>query len=463
MNRNILIPVLLVGVLAVGGAAVTNRIRGGSADKTQYKIAKSELGQVKKTVSATGTLQPWKVVDIKSKAGGRIDSLLVDVGSEVKQGQIMVKIDPSDTLLSVDQARADIDSARARVTQSGDTYQLQIQQSRIAIENARAAYDAALANQSASRSRLETARSQAKAQPSLTRAAINSAAANLRNAQQMLQQLNSTHAQERASARAAYDQAVANRDNAVANLKRQQSLLAKQFVAPSAVDQAQANAGVAVASVATADEKLKTIDAQQEADQAATEARAAQARAQLENARAQSVDVVNKQQAVDQAVAAYKQATAQAEVSRAALDQAVANQASNGIKKLDINQAQASVNHAAAAEKNAMTTLDQTVVRAPSTGVILKKYVEQGTIITSGLSLSSTGTSIVQLGDITRQYVDVTVDETDIANVDDGQAVDVTIEAYPGITFEGKVARIDPQAEVVQNVTTFHVRVEMDN
>jgi HlyD family secretion protein len=60
-------------------------------------------------------------------------------------------------------------------------------------------------------------------------------------------------------------------------------------------------------------------------------------------------------------------------------------------------------------------------------------------------------------------YINVAVDETDIANVDDGQAVEVNIEAYPGIPFEGKVARVDPQAKVEQNVTTVNVRVEIDN
>jgi HlyD family secretion protein len=57
----------------------------------------------------------------------------------------------------------------------------------------------------------------------------------------------------------------------------------------------------------------------------------------------------------------------------------------------------------------------------------------------------------------------VTVDETDIANVDVGQAVDITMDAYPGIPFEGKVMRIDPQALVESNVTNIHVRVELDN
>ena len=60
-------------------------------------------------------------------------------------------------------------------------------------------------------------------------------------------------------------------------------------------------------------------------------------------------------------------------------------------------------------------------------------------------------------------YIDVTVDETDIANVEEDQTVEVTVDAYPNVPFEGKVARIDPQATVEQNVTTVHVRVEVDN
>jgi HlyD family secretion protein len=93
----------------------------------------------------------------------------------------------------------------------------------------------------------------------------------------------------------------------------------------------------------------------------------------------------------------------------------------------------------------------------------LTKYVEEGTIISSALSFAATGNNILQLGDVTRMYVDVTVDETDIASVDEGQEVEVTIEAYPNFPFQGTVARIDPQALVEQNVTNVHVRVEIDN
>jgi len=95
-----------------------------ASDKIQYKTAKVETGMVKKTVSAVGVLQPWTTVDIKSKAGGRVDAMLVDVGTKVKVGQEIAKIDPTDTQLSVDQAQADINKAQAQTDQSQMTWEL---------------------------------------------------------------------------------------------------------------------------------------------------------------------------------------------------------------------------------------------------------------------------------------------------------------------------------------------------
>jgi len=236
----------------------------------------------------------------------------------------------------------------------------------------------------------------------------------------------------------------------------------KGFVSQQVVDQARAAAASDQASVNAARAKVSTIDAQQAAARASSDAQVAQSKAALQNAKAQT-DVTAKKNALLQAQAAYEQAQAQVQQSQAALDQAIANQANNGIKEQAVKTAQASEARAQASLTNAKTTLDQTTVTAPEDGVVLQKYVEQGTIITSGLSLSSTGTSIVQLGNIDRMYVDVQVDETDIANVDEGQSVDISFDAYPGVPFEGKVYRVEPQAQVDNNVTTVHVRVEVDN
>ncbi|MEO7714706.1 MAG: efflux RND transporter periplasmic adaptor subunit [Capsulimonas sp.] len=459
------LPMIIALVLIVACAVfVTAKLRGSSPDQqVKYKVAAVETGAVKKTISATGTLQPWSTVDIKSKAGGRVNQLLVDVGSVVKANQVLAKIDPSDTQLAVNTAQAQMDSAIVKTQQAAKTYGLQVTQSQIAIQDSRAALLASQANRQSAVAKLADARSQATAQPSQTAATIAQARANLDQAIKARTALTSTNQQDVASARSAYDQALANQKNAQAELTRQKTLLQKGYVSQQSADAAQAAYDVSVAQTQSAQEKTRTIGAEQQANAQAADARVAQTKAALQSAQAGSVDIATKRNAVAQAQAALAQADAQVKQSQVALNQSIADQANNGIKQDDIKVSQASIASNKASLTNATTTLDQTVVRSPTDGIILTKYVGQGTIITSGLSSVATGTAIVQLGDISRMYVNVTVDETDVANVDPGQAVEVDFDAYPGIPFEGKVSRIDPLAVVTNNVTTFNVRVEIDN
>lgn len=191
-------------------------------------------------------------------------------------------------------------------------------------------------------------------------------------------------------------------------------------------------------------------------------ARVEQAAAQLSSAKSQP-DIQAAKNAEQEAKSAVAQVQASVRRAQMGVNQAIANRQNNELRKYDIDAAKASIARSQATLKNAEVTLNQTVVTAPENGVVLQKYVEQGTIITSGLSLSSTGTAIVQIGDVSRMYVNVTVDETDIASIEEGQTVDVSFDAYPGVPFEGKVTRVNPQATVLQNVTTVGVRVEVDN
>ncbi len=471
MKRAIII-VVSIAVVAIGGFLLTKKLQAASpAEKTQFKIAKAEVGMVKKTVSATGTLQPWKVVDIKSKAGGKIMRLgdtvkntHVDVGSQVKKGDVIAEIDPTDTRLAFDQANADIKSANARIDSSSLTYRLQQSQSSLAVQTARINKLSAEAAFRSAVARLATAKHQMDAQPGLTKASVASAQANYDNTLRQLDELkNATQPQERASAKSALEQAQANLTNAEANLSRQRKLLDRGFVSQQVVDSALASRDVMKAQVDSAQRKMSTIDVEQKASLEAMKARVGQSEAQLNSANSAQVDVEIRKSAYNEALASRDQAKQQVNNATTSLNLAIANQANNEIRQTDIASAQAQRMRADASMTNARTTLDQTRVEAPSTGIILKKYVDEGTIISSALSFAAAGNSIVQLGDTTRMYVDVTVDETDIANVEDKQTVDVTVEAYPNSPIEGKVVRIDPQTEVIQNVTMVHVRVEIDN
>src|SRR5262249_38223762 len=159
-------------------------------------------------------------------------------------------------------------------------------------------------------------------------------------------------------------------------------------------DQALASRDVAKAQVESAQRKMNTIDKEQQASEAAMVARVNQAEAQYKSAVASRVDIEIKKSAYNDAHAAVLQAREQLSNTRTALTLARDNTANDAIRETDIRSAEAQKARAQAAMSNAKTTLDQTHVEAPSDGIILKKYVDEGTIISSALSFAASGNSI---------------------------------------------------------------------
>ncbi len=465
MIKRLLGTLAVLAVLIVGGVFIANSLHQGAAkDQIQYRIAPVKYDLVKKTVTATGVLTAWKTVDIKSRAGGKIISLPVDDGTIVRKGQVIAEIDPSDTLLTYNSARASVESGQARVEEAAKTFAMQKQQTVVSVDTAIANLNASKASADSARARYDSAKSQADAQQALTDAELETAKANLAAETARLNQMTSaSHPQETATSLAALNQAKANLINAEAQLRRQKALLDKGFVAKSEVDTSQAAYEVARANVESAQAKMDTIQPELDSDLKAEQARVRQMQAALRSAEADRVNVALKKQAAAAAWADYQTAVANVKQAEAKVREAQAERLNDTIRKAQIDEAKAGVANAHASLVNADVQLKDTHVTAPSDGIILKKYVEQGTLITSGMSFNSSGTSIVQMGDISRMYVDVSVDETDVASVDLDQPVDITFDAYSTTPFEGKVIKIEPQAQVDSNVTTIHVRVEVDN
>ena len=108
-------------------------------------------------------------------------------------------------------------------------------------------------------------------------------------------------------------------------------------------------------------------------------------------------------------------------------------------------------------------SLEDTDVRAPITGVIIQKGVERGQVVASATFNAGGGTVLMKMADMNLVQVRTLVDETDIGKIKAGQPTTVTVDAYPNRPFEGAVLKIEPLAEVQQNVTMFPVLVRIDN
>ena len=107
--------------------------------------------------------------------------------------------------------------------------------------------------------------------------------------------------------------------------------------------------------------------------------------------------------------------------------------------------------------------MDDTVVRSPTSGTIVSRPVEAGQVISSPTSAVGGGTLIMTLADLTKVRVRALVDEIDVGKVKIGQNVSIKVSAYRDTEFFGVVSKIEPQAYVVQNVTTFPVLIDINN
>ena len=101
-------------------------------------------------------------------------------------------------------------------------------------------------------------------------------------------------------------------------------------------------------------------------------------------------------------------------------------------------------------------------IKSPMAGVVIKKEVELGESVMSGVSSFNAGTVLYTVADLSSLIIRVKLNEVDIAKVTVGQPVQVTLDAYPQRTFAGKVTFVAPAAELLEKIKVFKVEIELD-
>src|SRR6185436_12959428 len=123
----------------------------------------------------------------------------------------------------------------------------------------------------------------------------------------------------------------------------------------------------------------------------------------------------------------------------------------------------AEVARAEAALQRAENDLRNSTITSPMDGLALSRDVEVGDAVSSILVMGSQATLVMTLGDVTSVYVLGKVDEADIGKIYMGQPARIVVESFKDKKFEGKVTKISPLGVVKDNVTTFEVRVSIQN
>ncbi len=460
MGKWKVITILGVIVVVVGAAVAVGRIvfatKAGNngADTPAIQTATVARGDIAVTIDATGTIKPLNIVEVSSKASGKILELKVDAGDYVEKDDIVAVIETTYVQISLEQAKADLRASEARLQQAEIDIQLQREQSKIQIRQAREALAEA-------EKRLEQLTEQIRLEKVANKRGIMDAENSLNMAGIRYKLLTSGEVREESKRRAeaTVEQDLASFDLAKAEDARNQQLFEKKLISQAALDASRAQLRAAEARYKSSAEQLKLVE------QPASEAELELASADIKKAEF-ALELANERVAAEESrdmdIPLQKNRIAQAQD---ALNLALTNQKQIARKERDLETAGASLKRSQGQLDLRQIEYEDTVIKAPISGTILEKKVEEGQVITSRLSslASSEGQTIVTMADLDTVYVVTEVDETDIGKVQIGQPVTITVEAYPDMPFAGEVLKIAPQGQVIQNVTTFEVTSELKN
>lgn len=438
---------ILGGVFLLVGFGMFQCVRMRTAaqlEKARKSIqtATVDRGDVVVEVVETGTIEPVQNVEVKSRVSGRLARLLVEEGDRVSPGQLLAIIDPQELRIQLEQSSAQLKGAESAASRARLSVGLTKAEVKTALEQAEARYIRA-------KRALDT-------QPELTRAAIAQAQSNYENAVRAHDLLlGTTQPQERIRLQTEVERAAASYENDKRNYERLVGLLEKGYVSKRQVDDARTQMAVSEATLTRArDEYARLEDRQQiEAKNAAEQVRLA--KAALDQAMANANLDKNRQQEFAEAAAALERA--KEDFRRIAMDQASAAQAAASAQQL----------RGVVADNQRL--LRETEIRSPLSGVVTRKLVEPGELV-SALSSFSGGTTIVEIGDLAALQVTLAVNEIDVAKLETGMPATIEVDALPGEKLEGVVHRIAPASQSDPNaqpstaaVVKYRVEVRLKN
>ena len=182
-----------------------------------------------------------------------------------------------------------------------------------------------------------------------------------------------------------------------------------------------------------------------------------QASANLANAKAvlikAKVDLSQRKRELDRVQSLLKQEF----VSQAEVDTALTAH-EGAIATLAVSEA--AVKQAAAALEAAELDLTYTVIRSPVDGTVISRQVEVGQRLSASFSIP---TLFLIAEDLTQMQVDAAVSESDIGGMSIGKEASFTVDAYPGVPFQGRVRQVRNAPISVQNVVTYDVVIGVEN
>ena len=248
--------VLVVAVAVVVGRIVfATKDDAGNSDAQDLKTAMVERGNIAVTIDATGTIKPLNIVEVSSKASGKILELRVDAGDYVQKDDIIAVIETTYVQISLEQAQADLQSAEARLQQAEIDIQLQREQSAIQIRQAQESLAEA-------QQRLIQLKEDIRLEKIANERGVMDAENSLNIAKIRYKLLTSDEVRDenKRRARATLEQDKANLDLVTAEHERNKTLHDKELISQAALESSLAQLKSAQARYRSSEESVKLVE-----------------------------------------------------------------------------------------------------------------------------------------------------------------------------------------------------------
>jgi len=371
-------------------------------------------------VNATGRVTPEQNVALAFKTSGRVSEILVKEGDLVERGQVLATLETANLQQALLQAEATLRSAQAQLAKAKAGSRPE------EIAGAEAAAMSAQVGVRAADKAVEIARGNV----AVAQASLSSAQASL----------NKLVAGPTALEIKIAEKQVEAAKNSLWGLQGQRDALGGPGGSSAQREAAQAQVASQESQIAIAQLQLEQLRAGSRPEDIAV------ARAQVEQAKA-SLQVAEAQ--LGQAETQVESAKAQAQQAQAQLDLL-----RSGLLAEDIAVAESQVAQAEAGLRQAQLALQDATLIAPLRGVVAQINSQVNELVT-------VGQPVLVLVDDSMYHITVSVDEADIGQISEQQTVEVTLDAYPGQTMEGKVARIAPVSSTEGGIVAYKVRVDL--
>jgi HlyD family secretion protein len=110
-----------VGVIILAGSGWIYK-RADGKEAPAYRTATIQRGNVKPTVSATGTLSAVKTIQVGTQVSGQVAAIYADYNQHVRKGQLLASIDPALQNQAVEEAQAQLERTLATMQQAEGDY-----------------------------------------------------------------------------------------------------------------------------------------------------------------------------------------------------------------------------------------------------------------------------------------------------------------------------------------------------